>query len=141
MTNDAILQPMLAMMVLTAIVWFWLYAKRLPAMRKVGESAQAYTTPDKGASLLPEAVGYPAHNFRNLFELPVLFYALCLYLFVTGTAERPDEIAAWTFVAFRAAHSIVHSTVNIVMARFLAYLVATLALWFMLGRAVMSAWF
>ena len=141
MTSDAILQPMLAMMVLSAIVWFWLYARRLPAMRKAGESPQAYTTPDKGAGLLPEVVSYPAHNLRNLFELPVLFYALCLYLFVTGSAERPDEIAAWTFVAFRAVHSIIHSTVNIVMARFLAYLLATLALWFMLGRAVLNAWF
>ena len=141
MTNDAILQPMLAMMVLSAIVWFMLYARRLPAMHKVGESPQAYTTPDKGAGLLPEAVSYPAHNLRNLFELPVLFYALCLYLFVTGTAERPDEIAAWTFVGLRAVHSVIHSTVNIVMARFLAYLAATLALWFMLGRAVSTAWF
>ena len=119
MSGQHILQPMLAMMVLTALVWF--------------------TTPDKGAALLPESVSYPAHNFRNLFELPVLFYALCLYLFVTGTAERADLIAAWLFVGFRAVHSLVHSTVNVVVARFLAYLAATLALWFMLARAVLAA--
>ena len=139
MNNQAILQPMLAMMVLTAIVWFVLYARRLPAMRKVGVSSQEYTTPDKGAALLPESVSYPAHNFRNLFELPVLFYALCLYLFVTGTAQNVDVVAAWAFVGFRALHSLIHSTVNIVIARFLAYLAATIALWFMLARAVLGA--
>ena len=139
MNQAQILQPMLAMMVLTAVVWFVLYAKRLPAMRKAGRSPQDYTTPDKGAAILPEAVSYPAHNFRNLFELPVLFYALCLYLFVTASAERPDVIAAWAFVGFRALHSLIHSTVNIVMARFLAYLAATLVLWFMLSRAVLAA--
>jgi hypothetical protein len=139
MNSPHILQPMLAMMVLTAIVWFVLYARRLPAMRKAGADTQEYTTPDKGAALLPESVSYPAHNFRNLFELPVLFYALCLYLFVTGTAERPDLVAAWLFVGFRALHSLIHSTVNIVIARFLAYLAATLALWFMLFRAVLAA--
>ena len=139
MTDPHILQPMLAMMVLTAIVWFVLYARRLPAMRKVGRSAQEYTTPDKGAALLPESVSYPAHNFRNLFELPVIFYALCLYLFVTASAEHADLVAAWLFVGFRALHSLIHSTLNIVIARFLAYLAATLALWFMLVRAVLTA--
>jgi hypothetical protein len=105
-------------------------------MRKVGMPAQEYTTPDKGAELLPEEVSYPSNNFKNLFELPVLFYGLCLYMYVTATAETPDVIAAWLFFGFRAVHSAIHCTVNIVMARFLAYSAAALALWFMLGRAV-----
>ena len=136
MRNEQILVPFLGMMVLTAVVWVVLYARRLPAMRKVGKPAQAYRTPDRGAELLPESVSYPANNFRNLFELPVLFYGLCLYLYVTATAETPDVIAAWLFLGFRCVHSAIHCTVNIVMARFLAYSAATLALWFMLGRAV-----
>jgi hypothetical protein len=36
-------------------------------------------------------------------------------------------------------HSLVHCTVNVVILRFLAYLAATLALWFMLIRAVLAA--
>jgi hypothetical protein len=142
MTNAAILQPMLAMFVLTAVVWVVLYARRLPAMRRAGVPTQTYTTPDKGAALLPESVAYPANNFRNLFELPVLFYALCLYLYVTGTADATDVTAAWVFMGFRAAHSAIHCTVNIVIWRFGAYLVSTLALFFMIGRAVARAgWF
>lgn len=136
MSNEFILLPMLGMMVLTAVVWFVLYAKRIPAMRRAGKPAQAYTTPDVVVGVLPEEVSYPANNFKNLFELPVLFYALCLYLYVTATVGVADVIAAWLFLAFRIVHSAIHCTVNIVMARFLTYCAAALALWFMLGRAV-----
>ena len=136
MRNEQILLPMLGMMALTAVVWFVLYARRIPAMRKAGKPAQTYTTPDRSVELLPEEVSYPAYNFKNLFELPVLFYALCLYLYVTATADSVDVVAAWLFFLFRAVHSAIHCTINIVMARFLAYSAAALALWFMLGRAV-----
>ena len=61
MNDTQILAPMLGMMVLTAVVWFVLYARRIPAMRKVGVPTQEYTTPDKGAALLPEAVSYPSN--------------------------------------------------------------------------------
>jgi hypothetical protein len=137
-SDERILAPMLGMMVLTAVVWFVLYARRIPAMRKVGVPAQEYTTPDKGAALLPEAVSYPSNNFKNLFELPVLFYGLCLYLFVTESAAAADVYAAWLFVGFRTVHSLIHCTVNIVIARFAAYCAAALALWFMLARAVLG---
>jgi len=136
MNNQQILLPMLGMMVLTAVVWFVLYAKRIPAMRRLGKPAQTYTTPDRAAGLLPEEVSFPAYNFKNLFELPVLFYGLCLYLYVTGTADSVDVFAAWLFLGSRIIHSAIHCTVNIVMARFLAYCVGALVLWFMLGRAV-----
>mgnify|MGYP001818678924 FL=1 len=139
MSNEQILLPMLGMMVLTAVVWFFLYARRIPAMRRAGKPTQAYTTPDKGAAFLPEEVSYPANNLRNLFELPVLFYALCLYLYVTASAGSADVIAAWLFLVFRIVHSAIHCTVNIVILRFAAYSAAALALWFMLGRAVWGA--
>ena len=138
MNDTQILAPMLGVMVLTAVVWFVLYARRLPAMRKRGVPAQEYTTPDKGAALLPETVSYPSNNFKNLFELPVLFYGLCLYLFVTQSAAPADIYAAWVFFGFRVLHSAIHCTVNIVIARFAAYLAAALALRFMLARAVLG---
>lgn len=138
MNNEQILAPMLGMMVLTAVVWFVLYARRIPAMRQAGVPAQEYTTPDKGATLLPEAVSYPSNNFKNLFELPVLFYALCIYLFVTESVQAADVYAAWLFFGFRGVHSAIHCTVNIVIARFAAYFAAALALWFMLARAVLG---
>lgn len=140
MSNEQILLPMLGVMLLTAVVWVVLYAKRLPAMRKAGKPAQAFTTPERGLEILPEEVSYPAYNFKNLFELPVLFYALCLYFYVTATADTAVVIAAWLFCAFRVIHSAIHCTINIVVWRFAAYSAAALALWFMLGRALWDAY-
>ncbi|MBT8103634.1 MAG: MAPEG family protein [Gammaproteobacteria bacterium] len=138
MNNELILQPMLGMMVLTAIVWFVMYTKRIPAMQKARMPVQTYTTPDKAAELLPDSVNYSAYNLKNLFELPVVFYALCLLLYVTQAVDMTYVIAAWLFFGFRVLHSFVHCTSNVVILRFYLYLAAALALWFMLGRAVFN---
>jgi hypothetical protein len=136
MSAEAIFLPMLATMTLTAIVWVTMYAKRIPAMRQARVSVQTYTTPDKVTEHLPEEVNFSANNLKNLFELPVLFYGLCLYLFVSGNVDMIYVVAAWMFFLFRTGHSIVHCTSNIVMVRFYLYAGAALALWFMLGRAL-----
>jgi len=138
MNNQLILQPMIGMMLLTAVVWFVMFAKRIPAMKIAGVPAQKYTTPEKAIELLPDSVNFPAHNLKNLFELPVLFYALCLFLFVTQTVDTIYVVAAWVFLVFRVLHSVVHCTVNIVMLRFYLYSAAALALWFMIGRAAID---
>ena len=49
--------------------------------------------------------------------------------------------AAWVFVAFRALHSLMHCTANIIIVRFWLYALSTLALWFMLGRAAVGVFF
>lgn len=139
MNGAAIFVPMLATMTLTAIVWFYMYARRIPAMRKAGLRAQTYTTPDKIAEHLPDHVNFSANNLKNLFEVPTLFYGLCLYLFVTGNVDASYVVAAWIFFVFRALHSVVHCTRNIVMLRFTFYVAAALALWFMLVRALIAA--
>lgn len=138
MSQELILQPMLGMMVLTAAVWVVMFTRRIPAMKAAQLPVQTYTTPDKVAELLPESVNYAAYNLKNLFELPVLFYALCLFVYVTQTADAGYVIAAWLFFAMRVCHSIIHCTSNIVMSRFYCYLAAALVLWFMLGRAVLG---
>ncbi len=101
MNPEAIFLPMLATMTLTALVWFYMYARRIPAMRRARVSVQTYTTPDKINEVLPEAINYSANNLKNLFELPVLFYGLCLYLNVSGNVDSAYVVAAWLFFVFR----------------------------------------
>lgn len=139
MNNQAIFLPMLMNMALTAVVWFYMYAKRIPAMKRAKLSVQTYTTPGKIEEHLPESINYPANNLKNLFELPVLFYGLCLYLFVSANVDAVYVSAAWVFFAMRVVHSVVHSTRNIVMLRFYCYVAGALALWFMLARALFDA--
>ena len=87
---------------------------------------------------LSDEVNYSANNLKNLFEVPVLYYGLCLYLFVTGNVDLAYVVAAWLFFLFRAFHSVVHCTKNIVMLRFYLYSGAALSLWFMLGKALIG---
>ena len=138
MSPQLILQPVVAMLLLTAAVWIVLYALRIPAMHKLGLPVQTWTSPDKTVEHLPPAVNYPAYNFRNLFEMPVVFYVVCLVTYVTGTVDGIYVAAAWTFVALRVLHSLIHITINRVLARFLSYLAASLVLWFMLGRVAVN---
>lgn len=136
MQQQAILMPFLAMMVLTLIVWTVMYVRRIGYIVGQRIDPERLKTPEQGASIIPDAISYPAHNLRNLTELPVLFYALCLYLYATNSVDLSYVVAAWVFVMFRLLHSAVHCTSNQVMHRFRLYILAALALWFMLLRAV-----
>ena len=138
MNDAAIFQPMLGMLLLTMGVWVLLYKRRIAAMKALRRPVQSYTTPENVVGVLPEFANLPAHNLRNLTELPVLFYALCLYLYVSGQVDALYVAAAWVFFVLRVAHSIVHCSRNIVMLRFYLYLGASLALWLMVLRA---AWY
>ena len=91
--------------------------------------------PARFTELSPPGVSNPSDNLKNLFEMPVLFYALALYLFVTQAVDATYVGAAWFFVTFRALHSAVHCTVNVVPLRFVLYLLSSLAVWFIAARA------
>jgi hypothetical protein len=138
MRGNEIFLPMLATMALTALVWFYMYARRIPAMYRAGLSAQTYTTPSSVIEHLPAEVNYSANNFNNLCQLPVLFYSMCLYVFVSGTVDAMYVAAAWIFFALRTLHSLNHCTRNIVILRFYLYAASALALWFMLGKALLN---
>jgi len=135
MPQTAIFGPFFATMLLTLAVWVYMYARRIRFLSANEISPRDLEEPGKLAAISPAAVSNPSDNLKNLFELPVLFYALSLYLFATGQVDRTYVGAGWVFVGFRTLHSAVHCTVNRVMLRFYLYLVASLALWFMLLRA------
>ena len=138
MTGTEIFKPFTAMLVLTFAVWVYMYVVRIGYMVRNRVDAQKATTPDRAMALLPDKVNYAAYNLRNLAELPIAFYALCLMLFVTGQVDSVYVMAAWAFFAFRALHSLVHCTFNRVLLRFYLYVLSALALWFMLARAVVD---
>jgi len=133
-----IFKPFVAMLLLTFAVWLFMYARRLTAMYQLKLDPQRFTTPDKVSAALPESVQYAAYNLRNLSELPILFYAVCLALFALNRVDMTYVELAWAFAGFRALHSLVHCTVNIVKVRFTFYLLASLALWAMIVRLAMS---
>ena len=137
MDQSVIFAPMFAMFFLTIVVWIYMYSRRIPFILKNNLSPEQLR-PLEFARLSPPAVSNPSDNLKNLFEVPVLFYVLALYLFVANHVDLTYLVAAWMFVGFRVLHSMIHCTVNIVVLRFYLYLAATLSLWFMVGRATIQ---
>ena len=138
MPAAAIFGPFLGMLLLTFAVWLLMYIRRIGFIRANKIDAQELTTPERRAALIPEPVSYPANNLQNLFELPVVFYAVCIYLYVVQEVDAAHVYSAWVFFCGRIVHSAVHCTSNVVMLRFSAYLVSAVALWFMVVRASLA---
>src|SRR4051812_16728717 len=138
MAQTVIFGPFFATMLLTLLVWVYMYIRRISFIRKNNISPKDLAIPGALAQLSPAMVSNPSDNLKNLFEIPVLFYALALYLFVTGQVDATYVNAAWIFVVFRTLHSVVHCTFNLVMVRFYLYLIAALAVWFMVIRATLT---
>jgi hypothetical protein len=134
MNQAAIFTPVFAMLLLTLIVWVYMYARRIPFITQ-NDFGPDELSPMEFARLSPPGVSNPSDNFKNLFEIPVLFYVLAGYLYVTNLVDTTYLVASWVFVAFRFMHSAVQCTVNIVMLRFCLYLISTLSIWFIAGRA------
>ena len=137
MTQDAIFSPFFAMVFITLIVWVYMYIRRISFItsRKLNPKE---LEPAAFAQISPPSVSNPSDNLKNLFEIPVIFYTLILYLFVTKQVDAVYVNAAWVFVAFRALHSVVHCTFNLIMLRFYLYLFATMAIWFIALRAALN---
>ncbi|RZO94495.1 MAG: hypothetical protein EVA59_01760 [Limnobacter sp.] len=126
--DHSILEPALAMVVLTFVVWVVMYVLRLGYISTKKLDVQLLSSPEKMSAALPERVNNAANNLKNLFEVPVLFYVLCFYIAVAGISSEILVTLAWTYVSLRALHSLVHCSVNIVKLRFTFYFVSCVVL-------------
>ena len=138
MTQAAIFGPLFATVLLTFVVWVYMYIRRISFITSNKISSKDLAVPGALAQLSPPAVSNPSDNLKNLFEIPVIFYALALYLFATKQVDTVYVAAAWVFVAFRVLHSAVHCTFNLVMLRFYLHLFAALAVWLIAIRAALA---
>jgi hypothetical protein len=136
MKQEAIFSPFFAMILLTFIVWVYMYIRRIRFITK-RKLTPKELEPIAFAQLSPPSISNPSDNLKNLFEMPILFYALVLYLFLAKQVDIVYVTAAWGFVFFRTMHSAVHCTFNQVMLRFNLYLFSAIALWFIAGRAAL----
>ena len=123
--SDPIL-PAVALVAVTAVVWVRLYVVRFREMRSRRIAPQSLATSRQAAEALQQTGA--ADNFKNLFEVPVLFYVLCLAIAVSGADSALLAVGSWVYVLLRAAHSAIHCTYNNVMHRFFAYASSTILL-------------
>jgi hypothetical protein len=119
--------PAVAMVALTLAVWLRMYLTRIAQMKRERIHPQAVATSAQAAAKLTDSCA--ADNFRNLFELPVLFYLALVVAAQTGQVGVATLTLAWTFVALRVAHSAIHCGYNKVIHRFYTYLAGGIVLW------------
>ena len=127
----AIFLPALGMVALTICVWLRMYASRIGEMKRERIHPQAVATSAQMAARLSDTRA--ADNFRNLFELPVLFYLALVVAAITAQVTTLVLVLAWLFVASRVLHSVIHCGYNKVMHRFKAYLLGGVVLWVLWG--------
>ena len=87
---------------------------------------------------VPGAVSLPNRNFMNLLELPMLFYAVCVALYVTLSVDPVAVALAWLYFVLRVAHSLVHLTYNNVFHRLGFYAASAVVLALMWLRFAMA---
>jgi hypothetical protein len=136
----SILLPPTALVLLTGFVWLRLGSDRLGEMRSRRIHPQQVATSKQIGETMQNVQS--ADHFRNLFEVPVLFYALCAFVAITRLTTLLLLACAWGYVMLRAAHTYVHLTSNKVVRRFQVFVASTIVLYVMWGifavRLVMS---
>ena len=127
----AILWPTFALVGLITVIWAWLVAARVGHIRRNPPKAEDFASGERALRYF-EPVEMPANNFRNLFEMPVLFFALVPLMMITHQANHIQVTLAWVYVGLRALHSLIHSVVRKVPLRALAYWLSSavlIAMW------------
>ena len=128
---ENLLAPGAVLALWTLIMLGWVAATRFPALAKSGIDLKAAPPGGRGADLetiLPPQVNWKSHNYTHLLEQPTLFYAVIIFLHLSGGSTDLTRALAWAYVVLRIVHSLWQSTVNRIPVRFAIFSVATLCL-------------
>jgi len=125
-----ILKPVVALAAWTMVMWAWMYATRIPAMRaaKLDPDRLARDPAAKLDNLLAPEVQWKAHNYNHLHEAPTVFYAIAIVLAIVGEGDGLNAGLGWAYVVLRVIHSLVQATVNKVIVRFAVFALSSLVL-------------
>jgi len=133
--HSPILAPLIALVLWSFVMWAWLYATRIPAVRRNKIALDPRRPPGEFHAQLPAEVRWKADNYNHLMEQPTLFYAVALTLAFLGAGTGLNAALAWLYVALRVAHSLVQATVNVFLVRFTIFMAASVVLLVLAIRA------
>ena len=131
MDSRLIFWPAVAMAVLTFLVQRRMFVTLVAETRREGIRMRDIATSPQLYARLKDVKA--ADNFRNLLELPVLFYLALVVAFLTAQVNVLTLSLAWAFFFSRVAHSVIQCGYNRVRDRFYAYLAGTVLLWVFWG--------
>ena len=116
-----ILWPTFALVALVFVVWATLVVQRMGHIRRNPPTRETFATGETSLAYF-RPVEMPANNLANLFEMPVLYFALVPLLLITAHANTVQVVLAWCYAALRIAHSAVHIGPKKIRPRFFLYL-------------------
>lgn len=135
-----LLGPVIGLALWTFVMWAWMYATRIPAIRRARMRLDSEAPRGQQMSELPARVRWKADNYNHLMEQPTVFYAVALALAVLGDESQASFVLAWVYVGLRVAHSVLQATVNKIEARFALFLLSGLVLLALTVRAAPAVW-
>ena len=130
--TEATIWPMIAHVALVFCLYLLLSSRRMGAVKDGRARPEQFreNREEPAESLIVK------NAIANQFELPVLFYAVSILLYLVD-ADNPVTVAGgWLFVALRYAHAYMHVTSNRLRYRrplFIAGLLVVMLLWVWLG--------
>ena len=140
MSQTALFWPAFAQVVLTLVV---MVAMGRARVRSVARRKQAIDVVALNrAEDWDDEATKAANNYKNQFEMPVLFFAAIAVGLSLKLADPVIVGLAWVFVTARVAHAVVHLTFNKIMVRGSIWLVsvaAMLAMWVVMAIRVGTA--
>lgn len=129
--ETGLLAPGAVLVLWTLVMLLWTAATRFPAMAKLGIDVKTAPPGGRGAdleSVLPPNINWKSHNYTHLLEQPTLFYAVIVFLTLSGGVTSLTTGLAWAYVVLRIVHSLWQAMVNKIPVRFTLFLLSTLCL-------------
>ena len=132
---DSMLAPVVALVAWTHVMWAWMYATRIPAIRRAKMRLDPTAPRGQQNASLPPEVRWKADNYNHLMEAPTLFYAIAIVLAMIDP-DTTNRTLAWAYVGLRVVHSLVQSLINKIEVRFAIF---TLSMFTLIALTVRAA--
>lgn len=119
-TTNMIFYPVLTLVLFTFLIGFGLAKLRIQALLTKRVKPNQLRDPARWDEVFASSENF-SDAFENLFEMPVLFYALVPLLIVSGRVDLGYVVGAWAFVLFRVVQGAIHCTSNQIRHRATAF--------------------
>jgi hypothetical protein len=136
MYAHGLITPVLVLVAWSVLVWLWMIAGRVSVMRRERIHPQKAVRTREFAT--PGREQWVADNYNHLMEQPTIFYAAALAAHAAGQGDAINVGLAWTYVVVRIIHTLIQTTSNVVMWRFYAFILSTLALAMLVARTLIG---
>lgn len=139
--SESLLAPGAVLALWTLLVLGWVALTRFPALAKAGIDLKVAPPGGRGVDLekiLPPSINWKSHNYTHLCEQPTIFYAVLVFLHLSGGSTDLTRGLAWAYVVLRIVHSLWQATVNRLPVRFTIFAIATFCLFALAILAVIA---